>query len=340
MRLPRGVHKVIARGREYFYYQAHRGSTFQQKRIRLPDDPHSPDFWNAIRQAQGICGPVPTNTINALIDIYETSTKFAELAAETQYHYKRSLKIARDAWGSLPKDQLRPLHVRALMDGLSKTPAKANGFFGTLQALEKWGLGTGKLDQSITAGIERYKPDTGHKPWTPEQIALAHKTLKGTIRRGVMLYIYTGQRGSDIVRLGWTDIDEGGFSIRQRKTKRDIWCPIVPELAKEMATWKKETGPFIKQKNGRNYSRKLFSMHFKIEREKYPILKTVTLHGLRATAVVRLRRAGLTTPQIQDIVGMSLAMIERYCRFADRKLGGKAALISLAERRKNKNVKR
>jgi integrase len=49
-----------------------------------------------------------------------------------------------------------------------------------------------------------------------------------------MLYLHTGQRGSDIVRLGFTDIDEGGFSVRQRKTGRDVWCPIVPELASDI----------------------------------------------------------------------------------------------------------
>jgi hypothetical protein len=33
--------------------------------------------------------------------------------------------------------------------------------------------------------------------------------------------------------------------------------------------------------------------------------------------------------QIQDQVGMSLEMIERYCRFADKKANGKAAVVAL-----------
>jgi hypothetical protein len=51
--------------------------------------------------------------------------------------------------------------------------------------------------------------------------------------------------------------------------------------------------------------------------------------------VVELRQRGATTLQIQDQVGMSPKSIERYCRFADRKANGKAAVIALAERRKN-----
>jgi DNA-binding CsgD family transcriptional regulator len=58
-------------------------------------------------------------------------------------------------------------------------------------------------------------------------------------------------------------------------------------------------------------------------------LADVTLHGLRCTAVIRLRRAGLSVGQIGDIAGMSLATIERYCRFADRKTSGQAALVQL-----------
>ena len=41
------------------------------ERIKLPNDPQSPEFWQAVRQAQGIVGPVATDTIGALIDAYD-----------------------------------------------------------------------------------------------------------------------------------------------------------------------------------------------------------------------------------------------------------------------------
>lgn len=58
----------------------------------------------------------------------------------------------------------------------------------------------------------------------------------------------------------------------------------------------------------------------------------------RELDMANLRRSGLSAPQIGDIVGMSLATVQRYCRFADRKESGKAALVMLAERRKKKDV--
>jgi DNA-binding CsgD family transcriptional regulator len=53
------------------------------------------------------------------------------------------------------------------------------------------------------------------------------------------------------------------------------------------------------------------------------------LHGLRATAVINLRRAGLSYAQIGDIVGMSTKMVEHYCRNADMRSNSRAALTHL-----------
>lgn len=61
----------------------------------------------------------------------------------------------------------------------------------------------------------------------------------------------------------------------------------------------------------------------------------LVLHGLRATAVVRLRRAGATTPQIVDMVGLSAPMVERYSRFADQKQNTLAAVV-LLDRKANR----
>jgi integrase len=334
VKLPKGVHRVIARGREYFYYQPARGTDHAGARVPLPNDPHSPEFWNAIRQAQGVTGSVPVDTFGAVLDGYlEFIRTSGTITAGTIDQYERALRTARTAWGDLPAKGLRPVHVQAIMDGLAGTPGKANNFLSAMRALSTWARVRDHIEHSLTEGVKPYAKDTGHKPWTPEQIEAAVTKLTGVIRRGVILYMFTGMRGSDAVRLGWTDIDDGGFSLTTQKRKRDVWCPIVPELASEMATWEKRPGPFLLQEggraNGKRFTRKLFSTHFAEARDKIPELAGVTLHGLRCTAVIRLRRAGLSTGQIGDIVGMSLPMIERYCRFADRKTSGQAALLTL-----------
>jgi hypothetical protein len=336
--LPKGVHRVLARSREYFYFQAGRGTAFEGPRIRLPNDPQSPEFWIELRKAQGIDDGPDIITVNAVLDLYTSSTHFLEtLAKETRRKYQESIAMVRAAWGSLPAEGLRPKHARELLDQFGHVPGTGNNLLGLLRAVSNWGLERGHFGQSITEGVKPYKSKGGHKPWTMAQCAAAERHLTGMVRRAYFLARFTGQRGSDVVRLGDGFVDDGGFRLSQQKTGREIWCPIEDRLAAEMATWHREpgVGPYLRQNHGKLYSRKLLDKQFAEARDTIPELAGATFHGLRGTRVVELRQRGATGTQIQDQVGMSLAMVERYCRFADKKANGKASVIALAERRKN-----
>jgi integrase len=335
VKLPKGVHKITSRGHEYHYFQAGRGTAAQGPRIKIPYDPQSPEFWTALREAQGKSEVPIVNTVGLVIDEYLAAASPA-LSASALDHYRRALGIARRAWGELPIEGVRPAHVKKLMDGMAKTPAKANQFLSVMKVLSGWALVSDKITQSVVEGVKAYTVTGGHKPWSDAKVAIALAKLTGNVRKGFVLYLYTGQRGSDIVRLGWTDIDEGGFNIRQAKTGVEVWCPIVSELAAEMATWERRPGPFLLQSSGETFDRTRFWKHFTAAIEDIPELDGVTLHGLRATTVIRLRQSGLSVPQIGDIVGMSLQTVSRYCRFADRKSGGKEALIKLEDHRASK----
>jgi integrase len=336
--LPKGVHHVVSRSRDYFYFQINRGTKHAGPRIVLPNNPHTPEFWIAVREAQGLERTGAETTFAAVCDLYETSKQFGALAPTSRDKYRRSLKPARAAWGDLPATGLRPVHIRTLLDEFGDRPGTGNNILCVLWALNKWGRSRGYFDQSITEGVEPYKSKGGHKPWTQAQQQAARAKLTGNLRRAYFLLRYTGQRGSDVVRLGETFIDDGGFRLVQQKNGAkvgEIWCPIEPELAAEIATWPRRPGPYLQQNHGKRYSRELLDHQFAQARADIPELVGCTLHGLRATRVVELRQRGGTTLQIQDQVGMSLRMIERYCRFADRKANGKAAVLALAERRKN-----
>ena len=96
--------------------------------------------------------------------------------------------------------------------------------------------------------------------------------------------------------VGETFLDDGGFRILQQKNGRrigEIWCPIEEPLAAEMATWERAPGPYVRQANGKAYTKQLFEVHFSAARAAIPELAGVTFHGLRATRVIELRRAAL-----------------------------------------------
>lgn len=335
MELPKGVHRVVSRGKEYFYYQPGRNTPHAQARVKLPNDPQSPEFWVAVRQAQGIVSGPAVETFADVCDAYEISPQFRKLSKGTQALYRRSMKPAKQAWGKLAAEGLSPPHVLELMDALGDVPGAANSVLAVLRAISTWGVLRRKFPQSITAGVKPYAATGGHKPWTPEQLAAAEEHLTGSVRRAFFLARYTGQRGSDVVRLGPTFIDDGGFKVVQEKTGVEVWCPITEELSAEMSGWELVPGSYVRHATGKPFTRKVLDRHFKEQRDAIPALKDCTLHGLRSTRVIELRRAGLSTSQIQDQVGMSMAMIERYCRFADKKANGKASVVHLAERRKN-----
>jgi integrase len=155
------------------------------------------------------------------------------------------------------------------------------------------------------------------------------------LARVVTLMANTGQRGSDVVKMRWTDmtVHEGrlGINVTQKKTGLQIWVPLTLELARVIETWERRPGYLVLQRNGKPFSRERLSVYWDDERAQNPALAPLneaacTLHGLRATAVVRLRRAGANAQQIADMVGISVPMVERYCRFATQKDNALAAV--------------
>jgi hypothetical protein len=228
--LPTGVHKVQSRGHTYFYFQVGRGTDSAGKRVRLPNDPRTPEFWTALRQAQGLAKKGGGgNTVNTLIDAYTAHTDFTSCSQSSQDKYIQYLQIVREAWGEIDPNEIDPTHDRELMDTLSETPAKANSVLTVIRNISDFGIARkGFNKRSLCEGVKRYEMTGGHKPWTPEQIKVAMEKLTGVVRRGFVLYLYTGQRGSDVVRIGWTSVDDNGFRLTQQKTTRPVWCPIVP----------------------------------------------------------------------------------------------------------------
>ncbi len=224
-------------------------------RNALPKDPHAPAFWAEVRRLQGFEVTTPVViTLNAICDLYLAWPPLRKLSRGTQLQYEHSIKTVRLAWGDLPAEGVQPKHVQALIDELVDLPGKANNILSFLWAFNKWGRARGHFTHSIVEGVSRYVTGGGHKPWTLDQQRAAEAGLTGALRRAYFLARYTGQRGSDVIRLGETFVDEGGFRILQKKTGGkigDIWCPIEEPLAAEMATWTRVPSPYVRQEDGK-----------------------------------------------------------------------------------------
>jgi hypothetical protein len=216
---------------------------------------------------------------------------------------------------------------------LGKTAkGKVNNVRSALKALSTWAKKRmpNVISEPWTEGVDPYMSKGGHKPWAEEQCRAAEAKFAGWLRRAYFLGLVIGQRGSDVIRIGFADVHDGNLiHVVQEKTKAECWCPIEEPLAAEMRTWDKRPGPFVYQADGTPITKAALDVAFNRIRDKMPELEGTTWHGLRANRVVELRRRGLTTLQIQDLVGMSLKMVERYCRFADKKANAEATIIQM-----------
>src|SRR5262249_13622902 len=155
-----------------------------------------------------------------------------------------------------------------------------------------------KIPYPITTGIEIEGEAGGHEPWTDEQVAFAEANARRDFARVITLAANTGQRGSDLVRMRWTDIEEyegrPGIKVTQQKTGRQLWVPFTQELQTKIATWERRPGFILLKPSGLPWSsRNELSVRWVQERGHLgPSVANCVLHGLRGTACVRLLRAG------------------------------------------------
>ena len=292
---------------------------------------------------------IKRGTFAAVIHAYLASPKFNALAQATRVDYRRYLALAErpETLGAYPVEQMRPALVQAFLDGLADRPAAQRNARAALKAVEKWAMVRDLLPYPITTGTEAPGGDGGYKPWTDEQVRLAECYARPHIARLITLGSNTGQRGSDLVKMRWSDIEEYdgllGINVVQKKTGLPIWIPFTQELTRAIGTWERRPTFIALKQDGQPWTRQQLSDEWKRERDRIPELAPLkeaglVVHGLRATAVVRLRRAGASALQIGDMVGMSEQMVNRYCRKSVQRENAVAAIHYLnrtqIERRK------
>ncbi len=289
---------------------------------------------------------VTEDSFAALVRAFKVSPKFTGYAQATQDLWGRELDFAArpDCLGALARHEIRPALVQAFFDGLTGRPGKQAAALAALKQLERWAVVRDLLPRQITLGVETEDSDGGHVPWSAEQVAYAETNLPAHLARVITLAANTGQRGSDLIRMGWTDIEtyEGieGINVRQKKTGRDVWIPIASTLDAAMRTWERRPGPFLLREDGRPWTRKALTAAWTYQRDtsaafaSYRLCgpdldRPLVLHGLRGHACVVLLRAGANTRQVSDMVGMSEEMVAGYTRLSLQRDNAVAAVHHL-----------
>jgi integrase len=273
------------------------------------------------------------------------SPKFAKLAAGTQVNYRHLLELAgaRGILGDVKVTVIRPRLVQLFLDGLADRPGAQTNAKVALKAVEKWAIVRDLLPYPITTGTEVVGGGDGHHPWSEQQVETAVRHACPDVARAIMLAASTGQRGSDLIRMRWSDVETAdgrsisvdarmGINVRQRKTGLRLWIPLSNAIAAAMASWERAPGAILRNHGQPWRNRDQLTKAWKRQRDTKAELvpcRGLVMHGLRATACVRLSRLGATTRQIADMVGLSEPMVARYCRFSSQKENAMAAVLRL-----------
>lgn len=241
-----------------------------------------------------------------------------------------------DNLGIFSTHEIRPSLVQKYFDKIRDRPGKQAATMSALRALEKWAIVNELLPRQISYGVEIKRPKGGHTPWTEDQVEQAEKYARPEISRVITLGATTGQRVSDLIRMGWGDIETfrgvRGIAVTQVKTGTKLWIPIEDHLASVMKNWAgPEIGCFLIRSNGEFWTERRLKAVWHYERKTNKHLAEhqklgLVIHGLRAHRCVMLSRAGKTDHEIGQVIGMTARMVERYTRFSSQRENALAAM--------------
>ena len=268
-------------------------------------------------------------TIAALAHSYLRSAAFADLAPSSQRNRRAFIDQLVISYGKLPITGLERRHVRMMMDANCEKPGKARAMLAALRALTTLALDDNTIAVDPTAGIKRPKlSEEGIEAWTESEIAAyeAHHPIGTPARLAFALAIYTGQRASDLIRLGRQHIRDNAIELKQQKTGTTLAVPLHPELKAIIDASPSTNLLFLTSERGPYASGNSLGQQIRRWAQQAGIHGR-SIHGLRKACCRRLAEAGCTAHEVMSISGhKSLVEVERYTKSVSQKVLAEKAI--------------
>lgn len=331
------VHKFPGRNGKTRYYLRKPGC----KQAKLPD-PSSPEFYSEYQRLlhggaeKIIIGSTVEGSLVDLIAKWRGSHKYRSIKASTQQVYDRILnRIAAMECAQGAVKYMSPQNVRFIMrqhEGTS--PTTANRMLSLLSMLLDYAVELDWRDTNPAYGVKRLKISSqGLHSWSDAEINKYQEFwATGTKQRfAFALLLYTGQRRSDVVRMGPEDVSEGFIKVTQQKTGAKLDIPIHRSLAQEIEAWHGNgAGTFLATASGKPFSVNGFYNNFAEWCQQAGLPKGCSPHGLRKAAARLLAEAGCTPHQIAAVTGhKTLSEVERYTRAVEQKRLAQEAMTKI-----------
>lgn len=313
------------------------------KTAYLPGEPGSPEFEAAY--ASALAGrPVPQAEIRRLPTaaspkslraawriLVERTADWQALKPETQarqtaiaerFFAARVVETDPAVYGDLPIADMERRHVKMILAQWSDTPHAAGHILRLIRKLITVALDEEWITTDPTYRL-KYRPAyKGWRAWTERERATFEKRWPiGTTPRLVYaLTLYTGQRRSDVAVMKWSDIEDNGIHVVQKKTGKTLWIPLHAALVEVLNATERKGDTILVTQYDKPFSDKALGMRMLDWTRSAKLPPGATMHGLRKTLGKLLAEHGATTRQIMDILGHSdIAHAELYTREAEQK---------------------
>ncbi|PAY07160.1 integrase [Bradyrhizobium sp. UFLA03-84] len=341
-RLPPNVERNVVKGHAYLSYRVGKGP-----RTKLPDDPESDEF--KLAYAAAVTGEVSARpkirtdtprSIGALITSYLDSEGFRSLGDGSKSGYRSRMdQIKRDhghrSATGLTKERIEDV----ILKPLSNRPGAKIDTLKKLRILIRHAKEDLKwIDRDPSEGIKRGKSKE-IRAWTDAEMAAFEKRWKfGTKQRAAYeLMLNVGTARVDTHVTTWIQADAPDFEYTRRKTGVAVAVAKAISLKKALDALKRKHVCIITTEYGKPFTVDGFSGWMRDAMDKAKLPLDCRPHGLRKTFGRLLADAGATAHEIMAAMGhLTLAEAERYTREADRRRGGRRAIVKLEDHKANR----
>jgi integrase len=332
----KGLHRVVSKGREYWY--AWRG----RDAPRITGEYGTPDFWAsydaAIRERHI---PEP-GKFRALVTLYKTSADYEKLAIATKASWGQWLDRVADHFGTLSiaafdNPRLRPV-IRQWRTKYASTPRTADMGMQVLSRVCSYAVEQGKLATNPTEGIKALdSADRAAIIWTDADIARIKAVGSLELGHTIDVGALTGLRRGDLLRVSWSHVHDNEICIPTNRSGRrvDARIPLYADLRARLARIPKRATTILTNSKGQPWTNTGFGQMITKAKAKAGIGDELHFHDLRGTAATKFYAAGLPLRVIAEILGWTESGVDNIIRkYVDRSAATEAVIRLLDHQRK------
>lgn len=313
-----------------------------QKPYSFKSRPGSAEFLNEYQAClAGVSAPnlivgegrAVSGSFNDLITRFYRSSLWLNIPQpSSKATFRGIIERFRSKHGHRMVAELRFIHVDAILASMAQTPAAANNLRKVLIRLVDFAVQIEMTSRNVVRQTKPFRTNpSGWHAWSEDEIDLFERRhpLGTKARLAFALLLYTGQRRSDVVRLGPQHVKSGKLTFVQQKTGAELVIPIHWELARAIAAAGGGHLNFLVTEFGKPFTAAGFGNWFR-DRCDEAGLPQCSAHGLRKAFTRRVVHAGLTTAQGKALTGhVTDAEFNRYARSANQEELADAGMANL-----------